>query len=68
MRNMKRIRYNRASFSSTLSAAKTSVTGTALTRYVYATANGFTIWHCPPPLGQDYYRVTDAAIERVERQ
>ena len=60
---MKRIRYNRADINSTLQAAQKIATA-ASPRYVFATANGFTIAKAPPP-AQTHYRVTPQTIEKI---
>ncbi len=63
----RRIRYNRASIDSTINAAKRIVEGTDLTRYIYATAYGFTIDQAPPPFStQRYVKVTASSVEKFE--
>jgi len=58
----RRIRYNRADIASAINAARSIVSGTSGTRYVYATALGFVIDTNPPPGLQDYYQVNASQI------
>lgn len=54
-------RYNRADIQSTMRAAQRLAQG-GQTRYIYATAYGFTIEKEPPPFRQSYYAVTATEI------
>jgi hypothetical protein len=59
------IRYHRGHLDSTLAAAR-KLADTA-TRYVFATAGGYTIDRRPPPFGQTHYLVTRHGVQLVER-
>ena len=57
--------YNRASIDSTMNAAIKTVSGTSEVRYVYPTANGFTIAKFPAPFGNRCYKVTVKGVEKI---
>ena len=62
------MRYNRANLDETMRAAQWVAARDGHTRFVYATAYGFTISMTSPPAIQRYYRISQGKIELCGRE
>src|SRR5512141_1261723 len=54
--------YNKTDLDSTLNEAAARVAGATKTKFVYATAHGYTIANMKPPHAQDYYAVDHLGV------